>query len=180
MRNPGVLDARIVMFAGASAALLVSGCRVAVDRQESVRAVRVETTVSVFNADQPEPPPELPVYPRAKVVTPPLPPSTADVSFTGRFADTRTYSSHFATDDGVDLVLQFYRDAMGNHSARFECRGTVNVRARGRTEELRCIRGGASDSVQLGVSVSGHHALVRVTPAGTGSTFTLVNVRTRH
>ena len=159
MRNSGALDGRIIIVAGATAALLVSGCTVAVDDwQESQR--------------------DLPVYPGAKAVTQPPPP--AGVSFTGSFADTRTYSSHFATDDGIDLVLQFYRDAMRNYGAPFECRGTVNLRARGHTEELRCIPGGVSDSVQLVGSLPGHYALVRVTPAVAGTTFTLVNVRTRH
>lgn len=159
MRSSGALDGRIVILAGAAAALLVSGCTVAVDDwQESMR--------------------DLPVYPGAKAVTPPPPP--AGVSFTGSFADTRTYSSHFATDDEVDLVLQFYRDAMRNYGAPFECRGTVNLRARGHAEELRCIRGRVSDSLQLVGSVRGHYALVRVTAAVTGTTFTLVSVRTRH
>ena len=77
-------------------------------------------------------------------------------------------------------MLPPYRYAMRNYGARFECRGTINVRGRGRTDELGCIRRDASDSVQLAVSEPGHHALVRVTPAVTGSTFTLVSVRTRH
>jgi hypothetical protein len=176
--NPGITYVRILMLAGATAALLVSGCTVAVDdRHETVRAGHVQT-VSVVDPDRPESPPDLPVYPGAQAVTPPPPPP--EVSFTGRFADTATYSSQFATDDGADLVLEFYRDAIRDYDARFECRGTVNVRARGGAEELRCIYGGVADSVQLGVSVPGHHALVRVTPAVTGSTFTLVNVRTRH
>lgn len=177
MRNPGFADAWIVTLAGAAAALLVSGCTVAVDWQET-RAVRVQTAAAL-RPDQPEAQAELPVYPGAKAVTPAhlLPPA---VSFTGRFADAGTYSSHFATDDSADLVLQFYRDAMQKYGARLECRGTMNLRARGRTEELRCIRRGASDSVQLAVSELGHHALVRVTPAVTGATFTVVNVRTRH
>lgn len=149
----------MVILAGATAALLVCGCSVAVDDwQESVR--------------------DLPVYPGAKVVTPSLP-STAGVSFTGSFADTTAYSAHFATDDDVDLVLQFYRDVMAGYGARFECRGTVNVQARGRTEELRCIGRGASASVQLVTSVPGHHSVVRVTPGTNGSAFTLMNVRTR-
>lgn len=178
MRNPGFADVRIVRLAGAAAALLVSGCTIGVDWHET-RVVRVQTAASAVNPDRPDSPAGLPVYPRARAATP-APPIPADVSFTGSFADTRTYSSHFATDDGVDLVLQFYRDTMRNYGARFECRGTVNVRARGGTEELRCIRRETSDSVQLAVSLPGRHALVRVTPAATGSTFTLVNVRTRH
>jgi hypothetical protein len=178
-RKPGISDAGIIMLVGAAAAAFVSGCTVAVDdRHETVRSGRAQTAVSVFNPDRPESPPDLPVYPGAKAVTPPPPPF--NVSFSGRFAATSAYSSHFATDDGVGLVLQFYRDAMRNYSERFECRGTVNVRARGGTEELRCIPHGGSDSVQLAVSVPGHHAVVRVAPAVTGSTFTLVNVRTRH
>jgi hypothetical protein len=178
VRKPGLADTRIVMLAGAAAALLVSGCTVAVDRQETTR-VRMQTAESVFNPDRPESPQDLPVYPGAKAVRP-LPPSTAGVSFTGRYADTRTYSSHFATDYGVDVVLQFYRDALRKLGAPVECRGTINVQARGRTEELRCIPRGASDAMQLAVAVPGHHAVVRVAPAVTGSTFTLVNVRTRH
>jgi hypothetical protein len=178
MRNPGIADAGIVMLvAGAAAALLVSGCSVGVDWHET-RVVRVQTAASAVNPDRTESPAGLPVYPRARAATPA--PPLADVSFTGSFADTSTYSSHFATDDGVDRVLQFYRDTMRNYGARFECRGTVNVRARGGTEELRCIHRGDSDSVHLAVSVRGHHALVRVTPAVIGSTFTLVNVRATH
>jgi hypothetical protein len=176
-RNPGIAGARIVTLAGAAAALLVSSCNVGIDWHET-RVARVQTAVSAFNPGRPGSPSGLPVYPRAKAVTPA--PGRTDVSFTGRFADTRTYSSHFATDDGVDLVLQFYRGAMRNYGARFECRGTVNVRARGGTEELRCIDRGATDSVQLAASEPGHHALVRITPAVTGSTFTLVSVRTSH
>ena len=150
----------MVILAGATAALLVCGCSVAVDDwQERVR--------------------DLPVYPGARVVTASVP-STAGLSFTGSFADTTTYSSHFATDDDVDLVLQFYRDVLGGYGARFECRGTVNVQARGGTEKLRCIGRGASDSLQLAASVPGRHAVVRVTPGVNGSTFTLMNVRTRH
>jgi hypothetical protein len=148
------------MLAGAMAALLLSGCTVAVDDwQESVG--------------------DLPVYPGAKALTAPAP-AIAGVSFTGSFADTTTDGSQFATEDDVDLVLQFYRDAMRSYGRRFECRGAVNVQARGRTEELRCIPSGASDSVQIAASVPGRHAIVRVTPAVNGATFTLLNVRTRH
>lgn len=168
MRGALGRSARCVMCAGALAALVASGCALDVERRESTRTVRLRTPAL-----------DLPVYPRAKAVAArfSVPPA---VSFTGRFADTAAHSSHFATDDGVDLVLRFYRDAVRKRGESLECRGTINVRAHGRTEDLRCVRG-ASESVQLAVSpVPGHHAVVSVTPAVTGSTFTLVNVRTKH
>ena len=181
VRKPGTVNSRIGVFAGAAATLIVYGCAVDVDHRESIRTVRAQTPVGVFKLDRPSSPAiDLPVYPRANRTTPRVPVPPAVVSFTGRFADIGTRSSHFATHDGVDLVLQFYRDVMRTYSALLECRGTINVRARGRTEELRCIDRGTSDSVQLAVSMPSHHAVVSVKPAGTGSTFTVVNVRTRH
>ena len=134
-----------------------------------------------MRTDGPESPPILlPRYPHATTLTATRPPRPDDVSFTGRFADTRIQSLRFVTDDDVDLVLRFYREAMREHGAPLGCRGTINVRAQGHTEELRCIHRAASESVQLVVSVPGDHAVVSVAPAATGSTFTLMNVRTRH
>jgi len=130
--------------------------------------------------DGPESPPiHVPVYPGAVEVTSPRPSLPGDVSFTGRFSDATAYTWRFATEDDVASVLRFYREAMRRYGEPLGCRGTINVRAYRRTEEVRCIRE-SSDSVQLVVSGPGHHAIVSVAPAATGSTFTLVNVDTRY
>ena len=168
LRKRGIPGSRIVLLAGAAAALLVSGCGLDVTWRDSTRT------------DGPESPPiRLPVYPRALAVTPPLPSPPEGVSFTGRFADTSVRSWQFATSDDVSRVVYFYRDAMQRYGSALVCRGTINVRATRRTQELRCLGGGAPHSVQLAVSVPGRHAVVSVRPAGTGSTFTVVNVGTR-
>jgi hypothetical protein len=158
----------MVLLAGAAAALLVSGCRLDVTWRDRMPTGGLES-----------PPIHLPVYPRAIAVTPPLPSPPDGVSFTGRFADTSIQSWQFATGDDVDRVLYFYRDAMRTHGAPLVCRGTINVRATRRTQELRCLGRGARDSVQLAVSVPGQYAVVSVRSAGIGSTFTLMNVGTR-
>ena len=166
LRKLEVPGSRIVLLAGATA-LLVSGCGLDVTWRDSMRT------------DGPESPPiHLPVYPRAIAIKP-LPSPPDGVSFTGRFADTSIHSSEFATRDDVNRVLYFYRDAMRRHGAPLVCRGTINVRATRRTEELRCLGRRAHDSIQLAVSVPGQHAIVSVRPVGAGSTFTLVNVGTR-
>jgi hypothetical protein len=161
------MDAWKAMIAGA-AALLVSGCSFNVDWRDSMPA-----------GGRPSPPIHLPIYPGATQVTPPRPTLPGEVSFTGSFSDTSAYTWRFETEDDVAGVLRFYRQAMRRYGEPLGCRGTINVRAYRRTEELRCIRE-ESDSVQLVVSGPGHHAIVSVAPAATGSRFTLVNLDTRH
>ena len=118
------------------------------------------------------------VYPRARRVAD-VQTDPANVSFTGRFADTRVIPATFESDDAPAMVLAFYRSAMRAHRHVIECRGHILIRRSRRSEEPVCIERPESQVVQLATGSRSSYRLVAVEPRGTATEFTLVSVYVR-
>jgi len=118
------------------------------------------------------------IYPRARRVAN-LQTDSANVSFTGSFADTRAVPETFESDDAPAMVLEFYRAALGAHPDVIECRGNIAIRRSRRTEEAVCIERPSSQVVQLATGTRSSYRMVAVKPRGTATEFTLVSVYMR-
>lgn len=120
---------------------------------------------------------DLPVYPDARPVNV-EPASEANVSFTGRFAETNVAPRTFESDDAPEMILDFYRQILRARGAVVECRGTINVRRRRGVETLVCLERPSSPTVQLAGGVEGKHSVVVVTTRGSAAQFAVLDVYT--
>ena len=121
---------------------------------------------------------EMVIYPRARRVAN-LQTDSANVSFTGSFADTRVFDERFESDDAPAMVLAFYRAALRAHPDVIECRGNIAIRRSRRTEEAVCLERPSSQVVQLATGTRSSYRMVAVQPRGTATEFTLVSVYVR-
>ena len=118
-----------------------------------------------------------PVYPNARVTA--ERPAEAHVGFSGSFAGTNVVSSTFESDDTPEMILEFYRQMLRRHGTVVECRGTFTVRRQRRVETLVCLEQDSSQMMQIAGGVEGQHSVVAVTPRGSATRFTVLDVHTR-
>jgi hypothetical protein len=117
----------------------------------------------------------LPGYPGARLVQDTDGPESARVSIDTSLFGLGVVAAEFETDDGVETVLAFYRDAMQQYGAVTECRGDIQFK----DDRAVCDPEPASDEVQLVTGTEGDQRIVAVKPRGAGSEFAVVHVRTR-
>jgi hypothetical protein len=129
----------------------------------------------------------LPVYPGAHLKQEDSNGSdkSANVNISGFGYGLRVVALEYESDDAPGKVLSFYRDQLKKYGSVLEChtsRGDWNVNmgshaARHGSNELTCDGSGGSET-ELKVGKQEDQHIVAVEPEGTGSSFSLVYVRT--
>lgn len=108
----------------------------------------------------------------------------ANVNISGFGLGIKVVALEYQTDDAPAKVLSFYKDQLKKYGNVLECRTSghfnVNMGSHGSndgTNQLSC-DGTHGDNVELKVGTKNDQHIVAVEPAGKGSSFSLVYVRT--
>jgi hypothetical protein len=128
----------------------------------------------------------LPVYPGARMKQKDSDgeDKSANVNISGFGYGLKVVAVEYESDDSPSKVLSFYKDQLKKYGAVLECRTSslhldmkMNVHGSHESDELTC-DGDTGKDVELKVGRKENQHIVAVEPAGTGSSFSLVYVRT--
>jgi hypothetical protein len=179
------------------AVLLVgaTGCKVRVDRSEDGKNVKIATpfgSIAVNKNQTSASDVGLPSYPGAEVETGGDGNNSANVDMGFGSWKLRVRMAHYATTDGRDQVLSFYRKALSEYGGVIECAGNTPVGTPTTTGEgLNCdhsdhgnnsMRGNfSSDDLELKAGSPHHQHLVVLKGGGAGTThFSLIALDLPH
>ncbi|HEV3305154.1 MAG TPA: hypothetical protein VGZ91_01835 [Candidatus Sulfotelmatobacter sp.] len=177
------------LFAGVvlGAIALVSGCSVNVKKQDNGqdKQVDINTLVGGIHVSKQADVSDvgIAVYPGARIKEKDSDGSdkSANVNISGFGYGLKVVALTYETDDSTAKVLAYYRDQLKKYGNVLEChtsRGNwnMNMGKRG-SNELTCEGSGGSE-IELKVGRQDEQHIVAVEPAGKGSSFSLVYVRT--
>lgn len=177
---------------GAAAACLstivvLSGCSVNVQKEAKGqdKQVDIKTLLGGVHVSKQADASEtgLPVYPGAHLKESDSDGSdkSANVNISGFGYGLKVVALEYESDDAPNKILSFYRDQLKKYGKVLEChtsRGNwnVNMEKHG-SNELTC-DGSGGNEIELKVGRGDDQHIVAVEPAGKGSSFSLVYVRT--
>jgi hypothetical protein len=171
-----------LILAGVLPALLLGGCSIDVreETQGDQKRVDIRTPVGGMrvNTNVDMPATGLAVYPGAR----PLQdgePRSADVDISASVFGVRVLAAKFTSDDAPGDIIDFYRRELGAYGAVTECKGNIDFRGRGGSEEIVCKRKLAARAIQLVAGTKERHRLVSIEPRRGGSEFAVVYIQTR-
>jgi hypothetical protein len=175
------------LFAGVvlGAIALASGCSVNVKKQDNGqdKQVDINTLVGGIHVSKQADVSDvgIAVYPGARIKEKDSDGSdkSANVNISGFGYGLKVVALTYETDDSTAKVLAYYRDQLKKYGNVLEChtsRGNWNMGKRG-SNELTCEGSGGSE-IELKVGRQDEQHIVAVEPAGKGSSFSLVYVRT--
>jgi hypothetical protein len=177
------------LFAGVvlGAIALASGCSVNVKKQDNGqdKQVDINTLVGGIHVSKQADVSDvgIAVYPGARIKEKDSDGSdkSANVNISGFGYGLKVVALTYETDDSTAKVLAYYRDQLKKYGNVLEChtsRGNwnMNMGKRG-SNELTCEGSGGSE-IELKVGRQDEQHIVAVEPAGKGSSFSLVYVRT--
>jgi hypothetical protein len=177
------------LFAGVvlGAIALASGCSVNVKKQDNGqdKQVDINTLVGGIHVSKQADVSDvgIAVYPGARIKEKDSDGSdkSANVNISGFGYGLKVVALTYETDDSTAKVLAYYRDHLKKYGNVLEChtsRGNwnMNMGKRG-SNELTCEGSGGSE-IELKVGRQDEQHIVAVEPAGKGSSFSLVYVRT--
>jgi hypothetical protein len=112
--------------------------------------------------------------------------SSANVNISSSMFGMKVVALKYSSSDAPDKVLAFYRKDLSKYGKVVDCEGGFNMNVHPREKngdtEVTCDRDNKSDGEykhELKVGTEGNQRIVAVKPAGDGSEFALVYVRTR-
>jgi hypothetical protein len=181
----------VASFAAVAAILISSACSVNVQKEANGqdKQVDIKTLLGGVHVSKQADAADigLPVYPGAHLKQEGSNGSdkSANVNISGFGYGLRVVALEYESDDAPGKVLSFYRDQLKKYGSVLEChtsRGDWNVNmgshaARHGSNELTCDGSGGSET-ELKVGKQEDQHIVAVEPEGTGSSFSLVYVRT--
>jgi hypothetical protein len=183
----------VFVMAGASfvALLLLAGCTVNVKKEADGQDKRVDVNSLLGNvhvskqADVADV--GLAVYPGARLKEKDIDGSDkgANVNISGFGYGLRVVAVQYESDDAPAKILSFYKDQLKKYGNVLEChtsKGNWNVNmgpqgSKNGSNELTC-QGSGGDDIELKVGKQDDQHIVAVRSDGTGSSFSLVYVRT--
>jgi len=172
-----------LILAGALPALFLGGCSIDVREEEQGDRKRVDIRTPVggmrVNTNVDTPATGLAVYPGARPLQNGDEPRSADVDISASVFGVRVLAAKFRSDDAPGDIVDFYRKELGAYGAVTECKGNIDFRGRGGSEEVVCKPKLASRSIQLVAGTKEQHRLVSIEPRRGGSEFAVVYIRTR-
>jgi hypothetical protein len=172
--------------------LIDSGCSIKVDKEQNGqdKKVDINTLVGGIHVSKQADVADtgLTVYPGARLKQKGSDGSdkSANVNISGFGYGIRVVALEYESDDAPAKVLSFYRDQLRKYGSVLECHvtGHFNVDmnmgshdSKNDSNELTC-QGDQGDNVELKVGKKDDQHIVEVEPAGKGSNFSLVYVRT--
>jgi hypothetical protein len=177
------------LFAGVvlGAIALASGCSVNVKKQDNGqdKQVDINTLVGGIHVSKQADVSDvgIAVYPGARIKEKDSDGSdkSANVNISGFGYGLKVVALTYETDDSTAKVLAYYRDQLKKYGNVLEChtsRGNWNMNmGKHGSNELTCEGSGGSE-IELKVGRQDEQHIVAVEPAGKGSSFSLVYVRT--
>jgi hypothetical protein len=187
--NAFAVAAAIVSF---TAFLLLSGCSVNVKKEANGqdKQVDINTLVGGIHVSKQADVSDvgLTVYPGARLKQENSDGSdkSANVNISGFGFGIKVVALQYESDDAPGKILSFYKDQLKKYGEVLECHTSghfnsdVNFGSHGSKDgsnELTC-DGGHGNNIELKVGKKDDQHIVAVEPAGKGSTFSLVYVRT--
>ena len=172
----------------ASALLLAAACSINVKKEKDGddKQVDIKTPMGGIHVSKGVKPEDIgiPVYPGARLKEKDSgDDKSANVNITGFGYGVRVVALEYETNDSPSKVVAYYKDQLKRYGDVIQCHTSslhVNADFKRRddgTHDLGC-RGESGTDIELKVGTQENQHIVAVEPAGSGSNFSLVYVRT--
>lgn len=172
----------------ASALLLAAACSINVKKEKDGddKQVDIKTPMGGIHVSKGVNPEDIgiPVYPGARLKEKDSgDDKSANVNITGFGYGVRVVALEYETNDSPSKVVAYYKDQLKRYGDVIQCHTSslhVNADFKRRddgTHDLGC-RGESGTDIELKVGTQENQHIVAVEPAGSGSSFSLVYVRT--
>lgn len=189
MRENDFSSGRFLLLLSLSAAMFLAACSVNVKKEKSGddKDVDIRTPVGGIHVSKGANPDDLgiPIYPGAhlKEKDSDGDDKSANVNISGFGYGLKVVALEYESNDAPDKVVGFYKDQLKKYGNVLVCHtshlnlNTHPSRDDHKSSELTC-EGSSGSNIELKVGTKENQHIVAVEPQGSGSSFSLVYVRT--
>lgn len=189
MRNSRFSRIRLVLFSGVVLGMLLPACSVNVKKEKSGqdKDVDIRTPLGGIHVSKGANPDDvgIPIYPGAHLKEKDSDGSdkSANVNISGFGYGLKVVALEYESNDSPQKIVSYYKDQLQKYGNVLVCHTThleVNPDVKGQehgSHELTC-EGSSGHNIELKVGTKENQRIVAVEPEGSGSSFSLVYVRT--